>query len=91
MSKKLDREYLLSRLSTAPDMVLATAYLYAVNYTQFGCDVTKAWTTAILQNEALNRAYVRGYHEAMERFYHQEESTNSIFDADIDEHNIKEN
>ena len=58
---------LLARLAEMPDMVIATAYIYALNYTQYGVDVTKEWTTAIQEHDALSRAYERGYHDAIER------------------------
>lgn len=55
-----DKEYMLGKLYDEPDMVIATAYMYAVNMCKFGKDVTEKWTTAIAQSMALDDAYVRG-------------------------------
>ena len=63
---KCVKEQLLQKLSDLPEMVLSCAYIYALNYAQYGVDVTKEWTTAIQQNAALSRAYERGYHDGME-------------------------
>lgn len=72
MSKeKLIREYqtkqLLDELSTMPPMVIATAYLHAINYTLYGEDVTKSWVTATQQASALEKAYRKGYYDALQR------------------------
>lgn len=55
-----DKERMLASLAEESDMVLATAYVYAVNAIKFGKDVTKQWLTAVQQACALNEAYVRG-------------------------------
>ena len=52
-------------------MVLATAYLYATNYTLYGEDVTEKWLTATQNASALEKAYRKGYYDALQR---QEES-----------------
>lgn len=64
-SKKI--EYLLDELSKKPPMVIATAYLYAINYTLYGEDVTKAWTSAVQNSSALEKAYNEGYYDALHR------------------------
>lgn len=71
MSKeKQIREYeskqLIDELSKMPPMVIATAYLYAINYTLYGEDVTEKWLTATQNASALEKAYRKGYHDAME-------------------------
>ena len=60
------KEQLLQKFADLPEMVLSCAYIYALNYTQYGVDVTKEWITAVQQNAALGRAYERGYHDGME-------------------------
>ena len=55
-----DKEFMLCKLSEESDMVIATAYMYAVNKIKFNKDVTEKWTTAITQSMALDEAYVRG-------------------------------
>lgn len=70
MSKeKQIREYeskqLIDELSKMPPMVIATAYLHAINYTLYGVDVTEKWLTATQNTSALEKAYQKGYYDAM--------------------------
>jgi len=65
--QKYESKQLLDELSKMSPMVIATAYLYAVNYTLYGEDVTEKWLTAIQNTSALEKAYREGYHDAMER------------------------
>ena len=58
---------LIDELSKMPPMVIATAYLHAVNYTLYGEDVTKKWTTATQNASALEKAYRKGYYDALQR------------------------
>jgi hypothetical protein len=58
---------LIDELSRMPPMVIATAYLYAVNYTLYGEDVTKNWVTATQNASALEKAYRKGYYDALQR------------------------
>lgn len=62
-----ERKQLIDELSKMPPMVIATAYLHAINYTLYGEDVTGKWLTATQNASALEKAYRRGYHDAMER------------------------
>lgn len=64
----LDHEskYLIDELSRMPPMVIATAYLHAINYTLYGEDVTEKWATAVQNASALEKAYREGYHDAMQ-------------------------
>ena len=55
-----DKDYMLCKLAEESDMVVATAYMYAVNKIKFNKDVTEKWMTAITQAMALEEAYVRG-------------------------------
>ena len=47
-------------------MVIATAYLHAINYTLYGEDVTKKWITASQNASALEKAYKKGYYDALQ-------------------------
>ena len=69
---------LLDELSKMPDMVIATAYLYAINYTRYGEDVTKEWTTAIQHASALEKAYREGYYDALQRLSETEADKEAI-------------
>ena len=58
-----ERKKLIEELSKMPPMVIATAYLYAMNFELYGVDVTKEWVTATQNASALSRAYEKGYYE----------------------------
>lgn len=64
---KYGSKQLIYELSKMPPMVIATAYLHALNYTLYGEDVTEKWLTATQNASALEKAYRKGYHDAMER------------------------
>ena len=69
--EKQIREYeskrLIDELSKMPPMVIATAYLHAINYTLYGVSVTEKWTTATQNASALEKAYRKGYYDALQR------------------------
>lgn len=71
--KKIESEQLIEELSKMPPMVIATAYLHAINYTLYGVDVTEKWVTATQNASALEKAYQKGYYEAMQRQAESEE------------------
>lgn len=58
---------LIDELSKMPPMVIATAYLHAINYTRYGVDVTEKWVTATQNVVALEKAYDKGYYDALQR------------------------
>jgi hypothetical protein len=58
---------MIDELSKMPPMVIATAYLHAINYTLYGEDVTEKWVTAIQNASALEKAYRKGYYDALQR------------------------
>ena len=64
---------LIDELSKMPPKVIATAYLYAINYTLYGEDVTEKWITAIQNVSALDKAYQKGYYDALHRQSESEE------------------
>ena len=66
-TQKYESKQLIDELSKMPPMVIATAYLHALNYTLYGEDVTEKWLTATQNASALEKAYQKGYHDAMER------------------------
>lgn len=66
---------LLDELSKMSPMVVATAYVQATNYTAYGEDVTEKWTTAIQNSAALEKAYNKGYYDALQRLEESEAET----------------
>lgn len=64
---------LINELSKMPPMVIATAYLHAINYTLYGEDVTEKWLTATQNASALEKAYRKGYCDALQRQAESEE------------------
>jgi hypothetical protein len=65
--EEYETQYLIDELAKMPPMVIATAFLYALNYTRYGEDVTKDWTTATQNANALEKAYIEGYRDALQR------------------------
>ena len=65
--RKTKEEAMLEELSKMPPMVIATAYLHAINYTLYGEDVTEKWVTATQNASALEKAYRKGYYDALQR------------------------
>ena len=65
--QKYESKQLIDELSKMPPMVIATAYLHAINYTMYGEDVTEKWVTATQNARALEKAYREGYHDALQR------------------------
>lgn len=63
--QKYETNMLIDKLSKMPPMVIATAYLCAMNYELYGVDVTKEWTTAVQNASALSKAYEKGYYEGL--------------------------
>ena len=62
-----ESKQLIEELSKMPPMVIATAYLHALNYTLYGEDVTEKWVTATQQAYALDKARRKGYYDALQR------------------------
>lgn len=60
------REAIISQLSRKDTMVLSLALIYAENYYKYGVDITKQWTSAVQQSDALHNAYLRGCEEEHE-------------------------
>lgn len=65
--RECESKQLIDELSKMPPMVIATAYLHAINYTRYGVDVTEAWVTATKQAYALDKARSDGYYDALKR------------------------
>lgn len=65
--QKYESKQLIDELAKMPPMVIATAYLHAINYTKYGEDVTKKWVTAVQQSAIIENAYIQGYHDALKR------------------------
>lgn len=60
------KQDLLNELSQQPEAVLTLAYMYAKGYELSGEDVTRRWNNTIIQNDALNRAYRKGFEDALQ-------------------------
>ena len=58
---------LIDELSKMPPMVIATAFLHAINYKLYGEDVTEKWITATQNARALEKAYRKGYYDALQK------------------------
>lgn len=58
---------LIDELSKMSPMVIKTAYLHAINYTLYGEDVTEKWLTATQNASALEKAYKKGYDDALRK------------------------
>ena len=71
--QEYESKQLIDELSKMPPMVIATAYLYSINYTLYGEDVTEKWETAIQNSSALRKAYEKGYYDALQRQAESEE------------------
>lgn len=65
--QEYESKQLIDELSKMPPMVLATAYLHAINYTLYGVDVTDKWLTATQNASALEKAYRNGYYDALQK------------------------
>lgn len=65
--QEYETKQLIDELSKMPPMVIATAYLHAVNYTLYGIDVTEKWITATQNASVLEKAYRKGYYDALQR------------------------
>lgn len=64
--QEYENKQLIDELSKMPPMVIATAYLHAINYTLYGEDVTEKWLTATQNTSALEKAYRKGYYDALQ-------------------------
>ena len=65
--RKPMKQALLEALAEEDVQTLGLAYSYAQNLTMYGVDITKVWDTATANADALDKAYRKGYHDAMER------------------------
>ena len=71
--QEYESKQLIDELSKMPPMVIATAYLHAINYTLYGEDVTEKYVTATQNARALEQAYRKGYYDALQRRSESEE------------------
>ena len=75
--RKPKKELLLEELAKEDLQVLSLAYMYATNLHMYGEDVTKAICSATENAAMLEKAYRKGYHDAMSRMSRMEK-----FDAE---------
>ena len=60
MNGKDRKQLMLEYLSQKSEQVIALAYMYAKNMYDYGVDVTKGIDSAVVQQEALHNAYLKG-------------------------------
>lgn len=75
-SENVKKQALLNLMKGIPLQTLCIAYVYAKNYMEYGEDVTKTWNTVVEQSKALEKAYAKGYYDALQR------QTETIIEAD---------
>lgn len=75
--QECESKQLIDELSKMPPMVIATAYLHAINYTLYGEDVTEKWVTATQNASALDKAYRKGYYDALQRQVESEDKNDN--------------
>lgn len=61
------KQLMIDEFSKMPLMTLATAWIYAINHAWYGEDVTERWETATQNASALEKAYRKGYYDALQR------------------------
>ena len=76
--QEYESKQLIDELSKMPPMVIATAYLHAINYTLYGEDVTEKWLTATQNASALEKAYRKGQFKAYTEYPNQESVLDKI-------------
>lgn len=76
-------KFIVDELLKMPPMVIETAYLYAKNYVMYGENVTEKWLTAIQNTSILEKAYRKGYYDALQRQKEYEEQQAEIINASV--------
>ena len=71
--QEYESKRLIDELSKMPPMVIATAYLHAINYTLYGENVTEKWVTATQNASALEKAYSKGYYDGLKSWQESRE------------------
>ena len=66
-----NKDRLIDELKELDYQSLATALMYARYHLIYGEDVTKQWTSAVEQSAILEKAYRKGYYDAMHRMSEQ--------------------
>lgn len=66
-TENIRKQALIDLLKDMPIQTLQIAYLYAKNYSEYGEDVTRTWVTVTQNASALEKAYRKGYYDALER------------------------
>lgn len=72
-AENVKKQALIDLMKDMPLPTLQIAFVYARNYAEYGEDVTRTWLTATQNASALEKAYKKGYYDALQR---QEESEN---------------
>ena len=73
IQKHESKQLIIDELLKMPPMVIETAYLYAINYTSYGEDVTEKWVSAVQNASILEKAYRKGYYDALQKMQSESE------------------
>lgn len=65
-AENIRKQVLLDYLKDLPSQTLQITYLYAKNYVDYGEDVTKIWDNVAQNTSALQKAYHKGYYDALQ-------------------------
>lgn len=66
-AENVKRQALIDLMKDMPLSILQISFIYAKNYTEYGEDVTRTWLTVTENVGALEKAYRKGYYEALQR------------------------
>lgn len=80
-TQEYNTKQIIDKLSKMSPMIIATAYLQAVNLVEYGEDVTQEWVTAVQNTSALEKAYQKGYYDALQRQVHNGATNGDIIKA----------
>ena len=63
----MNKDKLLEAMRQFDNMTLSVAFVYAKNLILYGENVTEKWVTATQNASALEKAYRKGYYDALQR------------------------
>lgn len=63
----MSKDKLLEAMRQFDNMTLSVAFVYAKNLILYGENVTEKWVTATQNASALEKAYRKGYYDALQR------------------------
>ena len=66
-TENVKKQALIDLMKDMPLSTLQIAFVYAKNFTKYGEDVTRTWLTATENASAMDKAYRKGYYDALHR------------------------